>query len=283
MKRIKKLFVNLIAVLMIVASCLSLTACKDVRTLKLDIQVYDYENNTMENVTMTVDLYAHLAPKTVDAIQGYVNEGYYNDAVFYQLDGYSSQIMLGDILDKDGAIEKNAVKPQLPGEFVRGGTVGSNLKNVKGSIGLWRDWFAYDENYKTNTSVDSGRATWYIPTGTSEISGYADWFCVFAQIDLANADNAKALNLITSAFSSTGNLDSYEIYYTGEYKADKVNEDYGLTFNAIDAVDFDEENIENLFVAEGAQYQSYNHHTVKIAKVPELDTLAAKIVSAKMA
>ena len=282
MKRIKKLFVNLIAVVMLVAACFSLTACKDVRTLELSVQVYDYKTNASKTATLTVDLYAHLAPKTVDAIEKYVNDGYYDGAIFYQLDGYSSQLMIGDLVDKDGSIAQNAIKPQLPGEFVRGGTVGSNLTSVRGSIGLWRDWYAYDGTYKANNALDSGRATWYIPTSTSEIKDYADWFCVFAQIDLENEDNAVALTLITDAFGSSAELKEYEIYYTGEYDESKPDANYGLDFNCELEVLFEEEEVENLFKAEGAQYQSLNHHTSKVATVPEEGSFAAKIVSAKM-
>jgi hypothetical protein len=257
MKRIKKLFVNLIAMVMLVASCLSLTACKDIRTLELSVQVYDYKASASKTVTLTVDLYAHLAPKTVDAIEKYVNEGYYDGAIFYQLEGYSSQLMLGDLVEKDGEIAQNAIKPQLPGEFVRGGTVGSNLTSVKGSIGLWRDWFAYDGNYKTNNALDSGRATWYIPTDTTEIKDYADWFCVFAQIDLEDEENANALTLIADAYGSSADVKKYEVYYTGEYDAEKVDENNGLKFNCELEVLFNEDDVKNLFKAEGAEYQSY--------------------------
>ncbi len=282
MKRIKKLFVNLIAMAMVVLCCLSFTACKDVRTLKLELQIYDYTNGATENVTMTVDLYAHLAPKTVNAIEDYVEEGYYDNTIFYQLEGYSSQIMLGDLKDDNGSIVLNSVKPQLPGEFTRGGTVGSNLTSVKGSIGLWRDWFEYDGNYNTSTSVNSGRATWYLPTGTSEISGYSDWFCVFAQIDLEDSDNAEAFSLLTAAFSSSS-TESYVIYYTGEYNAEDENNNYGLTYHCVEESEFDEDEIDDLFEADGAQYESYNYHTITIAKVPSKDAIGAKIVSAKMA
>lgn len=282
MKRIKKLFVNLIAAVMLVVACLGLVGCKDVRKLELSVQVYDYDAEATKTVTLTVDLYAHLAPKTVDAIEKYVNEGYYDGAIFYQLDGYSSQLMIGDLVDDGGRIVQNDIKPQLPGEFVRGGTVGSNLTSVRGSIGLWRDWYAYDGTYKANNALDSGRATWYIPTTTSTITDYTDWFCVFAQIDLDNTDNATALTKITDAFGSGADVTEFEVYYTGEYDESKVNENYGLKFNYELEALFDEDEIEDLFEAEGAQYNSYNHHTVKVATVPEVGSFAAKIVSAKM-
>ena len=282
MKRIKRLFINFVAVVMLVAACFSLTACKDVRTMELSIEVYDYSENTSKTVTMTVDLYAHLAPETVNAIEKYVKDGYYDGAIFYQLDGYTSQIMVGDLKEKDGEIVQNAIKPELPGEFTHGGTVGSNLVSKKGSIGLWRDWFAYDGTYKSNNGLDSGRATWFIPTAATEMTDYTDWFCVFAQIDLENTDNLDALNLIANAYNSTADIHEYEVYYTGEYDAQKKDDNFGLTFNCDLEVLFDEEEIEGLFEAEGAEYASYNHHTIKVAKTADDDTFAAKIISAKM-
>lgn len=282
MKGIKRILVNIVAVIMLVATCMSLTACKDVRTMELKLKVYDYANKNFQEVTMTVDLYAHLAPKTVDAIEGYVRDGYYNNTIFYEMNGYGSQVMLGDLVEKDGAIAQNAIKPELGvGEFAAGGVPGSNLTSSKGSIGLWRNWTAYDNTYKVTNSLGSGRATWYMPTASAEISAYKGWFCVFAQIDLTNTDNSKAMDLIVKAFDSTETKE-YKIYYTGEYNAEKVNENYGLTFNYMSDILFSEDDIEDLFKAEGGQYTAYNPQTIKIPVHPETDEFAVKIVSANM-
>lgn len=282
MKRIKRLIINVVAVVMLVSACFGLTACKDIRTLELTVQVYDYSEKVSKTVTMNVDLYGHLAPKTVDAISSYVKDGYYDNAVFYQLEGYSSQVMLGDFIVKDGELAQNSIKPELPGEFVRGGTVGSNLVSKKGSVGLWRNWYAHDGSYKANNALGSGRATWYLPTGTSEITDYNEWFCVFAQIDITDADNASALSLISNSFGSDATVEEYVVYYTGEYDAEKANENYGLEYHCVLEPLFDEEEIDDLFVAEGAEYTAFNHHTIKISKIPGEDTIATKIVSAKM-
>lgn len=283
MKGIKRILVNIVAVIMLVATCMSLTACKDVRTMELKLKVYDYANKNFQEITMTVDLYAHLAPKTVDAIEGYVKDGYYNNTIFYELEGFGSQVMLGDLVEKDGAIAQNAIKPELGvGEFAAGGVPGSNLTSSKGSIGLWRNWTAYDNTYKVTNSLGSGRATWYMPTATSEIAAYKDWFCVFAQIDLTNTDNSKAMDLIVKAFDSSDDIKEYEIYYTGEYDAEKVNENYGLKFNYMSEVLFSEDDIEDLFKAEGAQYTAYNHQTIRVPLAPETEEFAVKIVSANM-
>ena len=282
MKGIKRILVNIVAVIMLVAACMSLTACKDVRTMELKLKVYDYTNNSFQEITMTVDLYAHLAPKTVDAIEGYINDGYYNNTIFYELDGFGSQVMLGDLVDKDGAIAQNAIKPELGvGEFAAGGVPGSNLTSSKGSIGLWRNWTAYDNTYKVTNSLGSGRATWYMPTASSEITAYKDWFCVFAQIDLTDTNNSKAMDLIVAAFDSS-EVKEYEVYYTGEYDAEKVNENYGLTFNYMSELLFSEDDIEDLFEAEGAQYTAYNHQTIRVPLAPETEEFAVKIISANM-
>ena len=154
MKRIKKLFVGLMAMIMTCVCTFSLAGCvEDIKKLELNIQVYDYSTtNEMEDYTISIDLYRHLAPKTVDAIIEYVNDGYYNDAIFYKMDDYTKQIMVGDLLDKDG-IEQNAIKPEIEGEFEAGGTIGSNLTNKKGALGLWRSWYEVDGDYDNNNNA----------------------------------------------------------------------------------------------------------------------------------
>lgn len=287
MKRFKKIFVNVMALMLLIVSCFGLSACKeDIRTMKLTISVYNYDEEVLdfETVTLTVDLYGHLAPKTVDAIEKYVNDGYYNDTVFYKtgLSSFSSHIMLGDIKMNNNALEMNAVKPQLTGEFEYGGTVGSNLTAKKGSIGLFRSWYAEnDGGYAvSNNSMHSGRATWFIPTSDSTSSSLADWFCIFAQFDVNNSKNATALDLITKA------VEEYTVecvvYYTGEYDATKADENYGLTAHIATAEDFEELDVEVYNDDNGLV--CYNKQTVKVPFVNGNvnEGAAVKIVSAKV-
>ena len=241
MKNIKRLFVNLMAVVLTCAVCLSASACKtDIRRIKLNVSVYNYEESVsgFEDVTLTINLYRHIAPKTVDAILGYVRDGYYNNTLFYKMSSYSNQIMVGDLKIKDGNIENNDIKPELPSEFAKGGRVNSNLTNVEGSIGLWRSWYAWNNNSfdQANASMKSGRATWYMPT--SSISSYNDWFCVFAVIDLTNEDNSEAWELVKNAISQE--TETYTVYYTGEYDAQSPNKNdgHGLDFNCVKESDF---------------------------------------------
>ena len=265
---------------MLVVTCFSLTACgEDVRTVELTVAVYDYENKKTENVSLTLDLYGHLAKDTVDAIEEYLEDGYYDGTVFYKLASYSKQIMLGDLkFDAENGLVQNDVKPELDGEFTANGVQGTNLLSKRGYVGLWRTWYESDGSYTTSSDArDSARYTMFIPTDT--ISDYDGQMCIFATLDLENSDNADALKLIEAAYSSDS-VEDYEIYFTGEFDADKADENYGLEYNCVLKEDFDEEEIEDLFKAEGNQYVSFNHYTVKLAVYGEDLLPAVKVVSA---
>ena len=287
MQRLRKIFINAIAVILMLSACLGLSACRaDIRKIELNVRVYNYTEGeeAFENVTLTVDLYRHLAPKTVDAILGYVKDGYYDNTVFYKLTDskYDDQIMLGDLVSKDGKIDNNSIKPQIDGEFEKGGTIGSNLTNVEGAVGLWRSWYDWNnETYKlTGSSMNSGRATWYMPT--SSISSYNDYFCVFALMDLNNEENAEAWELIQAALSE--NTDEYTIYYTGTYNADDADaaDGHGLTFNCELSEDFNEiEDSLDVFETEGSnQFTCYNKYEVEIPVIDGI--IAASVVSVKI-
>ena len=285
MKRLKKIFINLVVVVMLVAACFSFAGCKDVREMELTVSVYNNETDKVEEVTLTVELYGHLAKQTVDAIEGYINDGYYDGAFFYTFSdsSYSKQLMLGDLKYVDGQIVQNTIKPELEkAEFTRGGTKGSNLVSEKGTIGLWRTWYDSDDAFRTNSNaLTSGRATWYMPTST--ISSYEDWFCVFAKIDFEEEGNEDAFNTIIDGCNlSFADYTEYVIYYTGEYDEAKADENHGLTFHCVEKEDYDEDEIDDLFTAEGEQYVCYNATKIKVPVVLTTNEPAVKIVSAKM-
>ena len=284
MKGFRKIIINIVAILLVIVSCVGMTACtKDIRELTLTISVYNYDEDAPANetVTLKVDLYGHLAPNTVDAIQQYVNEGYYNNTAIYKLVDSANSfggLMVGDIKIDGENLKANAVKPEIKGEFEKGGTVGSNLTAKKGSIGLFRSWFDYDDSFAvSNSAMHSGRATWFIPTADSELSSYNGWFCIFAQFDVEDEDNAYALDLILNAFDSEDYAE-YVVYYTGEYDANKADEDYGLEKHIVLASDF--EDSDAVFEAEGEQLVSYNKQTIKVPT--NENAFALKIVKAEV-
>ncbi len=273
MKRLTKIFVNLLAVLLIGTACFGMAGCVEkITTIKVNVQVYNYTEQKMEDVSLKVDLYGHLAPKTVETVVSYVKNGLYDNTVFYKTSDRSSQIMLGDVIDNAGEVEiTNNIFPTIDGEFERNGVQGSNLLNEKGAIGIWRSWTAKD-GYDANdiTAMNSGKATWYMPT--SAITGYNNWFCVFAKIDLEDEDTVKAFDLITNAFNES--TEDYVIYYTGEYDANKPNENHGLTANLVKESDFEEK---DYFKAEKEQLVCYNKQKIKVAMFD--GEIAAKVVS----
>ena len=295
MNSIKKILVNIIAALLLVVSCFAMTACtgEDIVQVELTVSVYNYgedlEDDTddegVDEYTLTVDLYRHLAPNTVDQILKYVKAGYYNDTVFYQIDGadnllqeYPNQIMLGD-LKLDGAqIVQNDIMPTIKGEFEKGGTTGSNLTAKVGSIGLWRSWYDFnDQKYDVqNGAMNSGRATWFMPTSTQ--SAYNGWFCFFGQFNTSS----EAYELIKTAVTHSSNIEEYVIYYTGEYDKNGVDNNNGLTFNCVPVDDYDAENIDGLFEVENDdELVCYNPYTVQIP-VDVNGNVTAKVVSVKV-
>lgn len=283
MKKLFRTFVNFVAAALVAVAVFSFAGCEDIKKVQLDIDVYNLSTQKFydkSDVSLSVDLYRHLAPLTVDYVLDIVNANYYDGAIFYIDTAYSNQIMVGDLKFENGALVQNLINGKNPakierGEFEYNGVSGSNLKNGKGYIGVWRSWYAGNTaTYKTNNAMNTGSATLYMPT--SSISSYDGYFCVFASFD----SSATAFTAISAIFNSTKTYSEYVIYYTGEYDAEKEDANYGLTFNAVKAEDFDEEEIDGLFVAEGDQLVCFNKRTVKI---PVADgNVYAKISSAKV-
>ena len=280
MIKIKKLFTLVIALMMAVVCTVSFTGCTKIKKLQLTLSVYDYTDHKHVEQTMDIDLYAHLAPKTVEAIMSYVKEGYYNNAVLYEMGGYATQIMVGDY-DYDGQIlSQKEQKPTVTGEFTYGGLKyegGSPLKAKNGSIGLWRSWYEQDGSHRGRSATNSGSATMFMPI--QDLSEYDGYFCIFAQIDLEDSKTEKAFKAIKAAFDAEDASAIYTVYYIGEYDATKEN--HGLEFNYMDAEQFDEDDIEGLFKAEDNQLVCYNYHNVSIP-VDANGQPAVKIVSAKI-
>lgn len=270
MQKVSKIFVNILAIIMLALSCSFLTACEDIKVLEVNISVYNTTDKVMEDKTLTVDLYRHLAPKTVDTISKYAEEGYYNDSFFYISATQTSLMLMGDLkftADKQVVqnldVNTNKLKDTINGEFAKNNVVGSNLKNAEGSIGLWRTWCANGSYSVSDNTRNSARATWYMPT--SDISSSFDgWFCVFGQYNMdEESDSYKVYNQIKTLLNNSEYYENYVVYYTGEYNKDDSVLNNGLTFNCVLESDFAEVD-EEVFVAEGEQYTCYNKMTIRV-------------------
>lgn len=277
MKKLTKIFVNLLAVLMLSFACISLTACEDIKKLKVTVEVYDYEAKEAVEQTFNINLYRHLAPNTVDSVIANVKEGYYNDCLLYISDDWNAQIMFGDYKMQGENVVFNTVKPQIKGEFTKGGTTqGSNLINAKGYVGLWHSWLAIDNEgeagYTATNSAHTGRTTIYMPTKT--ISAYNGYFCVFGEYDIADEDIQELFDLISEALTNSENYTLYTVYYKGEYDKAKADTNYGLTGYCVKSEDFTEEDV---FEAEFGQLVEYNKHEIRISN----QTVKIKSVTVK--
>lgn len=271
----KKFFKKALCLVMcgiMLAACAGLTACEDIKTLEVKFTA----DEAGTEYTLTVDLYRHLAPKTCAVIEKRVAEGFYDGTYIYKNDSYSKQIMLGDLKSVDGKVTVVKSTETVTGEFEKGGTTGSNLLAKKGYVGLWRDWNASDNDgnkYEATNGMDSGSATWFLPT--EAITDYDGYFCIFAVIDMDDAANSSAFDAMTGIFDDS-DCKEYVVYYTGEYDATKDN--CGLTSHCVLESDFNklsEEEKESVFEAEKDQSVAFNKRTVKLSE-------NAKIVSVKV-
>lgn len=287
MKKLFRLFVNILAVALLCSICLGVTGCSkdEIKTVELKVQVYNLEDDVASTKTIKVNLHRNVAPKTVDAIINLVNDGYYDRAVFYMLSEYPSQIMVGDLKTDEDGVLFNSKAPQLPySEFTYGGTTNSNLTNKSGAVGLWRSYYAKDASsttYKTTSdAMKSGRGTWYMPT--TEFSAYNGYMCVFGMIDLEDEQTAQAIELIKEVLNQASCYTSYTIYYTGEYDASnpEAEDGYGLKFNCVKTEDFDADT--EYFTAKDKQLVCYNKYNVKVPNLTDSGKPMARIESAKV-
>lgn len=288
MKRFAKTLLVAIVAVATFCSCIFFTGCRDIRKIEITVSVKVEEDGvySVEEKTLTIDLYRNLADKTVDAIMAYANEGYYNGTFFYQAVNYgndsthNSKLMVGDLRydAENGKIVKNDKKPTIEGQFTHGGTVGSDLVNVEGVVGLWRTWNKND-SYTSYNSTQTGSSTLYFPTST--INAYNDNFCVFGKFDMKNETNDDAWEAIKTACTDANFYTEYVIYYTGEY--DETKADNGLEFHCITRVDYDalpEDEKDEIFKPEGAQSVEYESYTIKVPI--DRSAPASRIVSIKV-
>lgn len=282
MKRFVKLFVNLMAVIVLSVSVLSLTACNDISTVEIKFSIYNNAESTFiseEDTVLSVDLYGHLAPETVKAIKGYFAEGYYNNAFIYQIISEDSyQYMVGDLEYKDGVISQKAIKPTLKGEFESNGVINGEIPVAQGSIGLWRTFFEGDQNLNTSsTARNTGRATLFLPTQTNNsLKGHV---CMFGKFDIESAAAVTITEALDALFVGEEYTDEYVVYYTGtQADYDESKENAGLTFNCVLSTDFIHDEIENLFEATGSQLDIYNHYTIKVPKLVTENKLCSAVI-----
>ena len=281
--KIKKIIISLLAIVMMVVSTCCFTACKDIVKVEVKFQAYDYENAKMYEdgeISLTIELYRHVAKETVNSVIKNINDGLYNNALVYKTTVNNNQYMIGDLkYDENGnIIQVNA--PEVKGEFPSNGVSGSNLKFEKGSIGLWRSYYACDSGVAVSSPArDTGRATLFLPTETTTI--YQNHMCIFGKVDFDDDKAETVYEVLEAIFAESERYIEYMVYYTGEYDETKADENYGLTFNVALADDYDEDSIENLFKTDSdkQQLKCYDAYKIQVPVVARNGLHSLKVAS----
>lgn len=183
-----------------------------ISTVTLNIRLYTAAT-TYDTYQIELSLYEHLAPDTAAEFKKWAKEGVYDGMAFYMMDTFASQVMVGDL--KWEGTQLTLVQPQTfpEAEFEKNGTTGSNLENISGSFGLWREFdkeYGYQSDGFKNTI-----STIYMPTTT--ISAYNGYFCVLGKYS-DDTDSVTAMTEIKSVL----NDEEAETYVRFCFKNDTV-------------------------------------------------------------
>lgn len=208
MKRTIKTF---LAMALAVLFVMPFAACSEkIVKLKINLSVYNVTDKANEEVTLTFKLYEHLADVAVSKVEELVKGGTYNNLPFYVQNKYknlttSSQIMLGAYKLENGKLVQNEMPTISEAEFLKNGTMGSNLTNDKGAIGLWRDWDG-SKSY-TESGYSLTNATMFITTTAN--ASFNGNFCLLGHYE----EGAEILDNLVSLFGGDTYYTSYTCYY----------------------------------------------------------------------
>ncbi len=276
MKRFLRL---LMVAVMVVAFVLPLSACGNkIVTLSLEVSVYNVEDEKVEDKTINFDLYANLAPDAVNAIKGWVNDGYYNGLVLYKQSKYinqstSSQLMYGGYKLENGKLIKNAQKVLPDAEFEKNGTVGSDLSNVKGAIGLWRDWSGTSNGYRYS-GFEQTNSTLYIPT--TSLTTYDGYFCLLGKY--STIDDLTVIEEIITLLANEDYYTSYTCYYEAEEDGSLKLENGNPVWKSMLTEDYsDVKDDLNVYSAKDGEDKSYELYTVSVINADKLTIKSIKV------
>ena len=208
----KKILSTLLMAIMLIVSCLSLTACgEDLVDVKLNFKV-----GNDKTVTVKYTLYRHLAEESVDQFVDLAEDGYFNNVFMYRtdLEGAGGAVMFGQYkFDEHGKIISNAEVPTIKGEFPKGGVVGSDLKANKGNMCVWRWWDAGSSlDYSGFNTGSCGNIV--IPSTSGLFSDAQSGGTTVAVFGVFDEDSKNDLfDLINSDDEIWSDADEYHVFY----------------------------------------------------------------------
>lgn len=279
----KKIISTIIVCVMLAVTALACTACTvGGKFGKMTVTITYYSLNTdtgaytatEETETVSVKLYKHFAPNTVDRVKTLANENFFNGAVFYKNASYSSQVMVGDLYYGDNGFSEKRYDKYLTAtednpyamEFEKGGVKGIDLTATNGYVGLWRDFSRNSKlTYTDSSTFGLGCSTLFLPTGTTSYTGY---FAIFGKLDQSFID---FMDDIKADLSDSDDYTSYTVYSvaveengvakTGEDDLYYVLDDNAPVFNILPTEDLGSIKGYDTYVAENEDESARTENT----------------------
>ena len=279
----KKFLVKLFTLLVATVMVLSMSACGEkIVKLKFTLSVYDIEEQTMVEETLTYNMHQSLAETAVKEVKKLVEDGYFDNCVFYKQSksngvAVSTQLFFGGLNRVGTEITQNAPVAIPDAEFEKNGVTGSNLINDVGYIGLWRTW----DTTKSYSTSGYGKtiSTMYMPTAS--LSSYNGNFCVFAKY--ASSDDLAIIENIIDLLATTDYVTEYTCYYSANDDGELIDangevlefdESTGMlvsgapVWNIVSSASFEEDKPENIYNNE--DYTQYNEYTISVLNADKL-------------
>lgn len=270
----KKLLVGLLTAIIAVSCVFCLTACGDtvkngskIRTLKMELEVYDAAGTVTATTDVYMELYLNFAPKSTEHITKLVKDGYYNGTAISNIN--TNWLEFGAYAyAEDGTLSKKEYNNgKVEGEFLNNGLQGNRLTTAKGAIIFKRD---YDDNSSdtAESKYNTAENTMVICFSSSASTTFpANSYCILGMVrsDDANQDADTELE----KKSSIDKLSSLTEYTETEVDDNKVTTYFYEKTGTYYTKWTDEDS--NVHYAEGAEVDSDNELTG--AELEEFNTL----------
>ncbi len=258
----KKLLVSLLTAIIAVSCVFCLSACGDnvkngskIRTLKMQLEVYDASGAVTETTDVYMELYLNFAPKSTEHITKLVESGYYNGTAISNINSNFMEFG-GYEYAADGKLaKKEYTLGKVEGEFLNNGLQGNKLTTAKGAIIFKRD---YDDNSQETdeSKYNTAESTMAICFSSSASTTFpSNSYCILGLVrsDDANEDadtelekksSIDKLATLTEYKESTGDDGTVVTYYyekTGTYYTKWTDEESNAHYAEGATVDKDAE------------------------------------------
>ncbi len=220
----KKLLVSLLTAIIAVSCVFCFSACDPVkngskiRTLKMQVEVYDASGAVTATTDVYMELYLNFAPKSTEHITKLVNDGYYNGTAISNINSNWMEFGGYEYAEDGKLAKKEYTGGKIEGEFLNNGLQGNKLTTAKGAIIFKRD---YDDNSQDNaeSKYNTAESTMAICFGSSASTTFpSNSYCILGLVRSDDANENADTELEKK--SSIDKLSSLT-----EYKETKADDD----------------------------------------------------------